>query len=401
MKAIIMCAGKSTRTMPLTVGKPKPLLKILDKSIIQHNLKQLEGLVNEVIIIVGFEKDKIKEHIGQKYKTIKVNYVEQTQQLGTGHAVLVCEKEINKDERFIVMNGDDLYSKIDIMSLIASGLGALGKKVEDTSKYGIITVNKDSELVNLVEKPKEEIKGVANIGLYLLDCRIFQYLKKTKKSERGEIELTSGLLDYVKGEKIKFKITEIKDYWLPLVFPWSYLEANVFFLKRISNWKKKGKIGQNVALEGDVFIEEGSIIKPFTTIEGPAYIGKNCEIGPYAHIRPDTIILDNCRIGKTEIYDAVVMQGTTSKHTAYLGHSVIGENVNIGAGTITADYRHDGKNHITLINGNKVDSGRRKLGAFIGDNVKTGIGTIIYPGRKLWPNTTTLPGEVISEDKIN
>ena len=66
-----------------------------------------------------------------------------------------------------------------------------------------------------------------------------------------------------------------------------------------------------------------------------------------------------------------------------------------------ADYRHDGKNNPSLINGKKIDTGRRKLGAFIGDNVNTGIGTLIYPGRKLWPNTTTLPGEIVKKDKIN
>ncbi len=94
------------------------------------------------------------------------------------------------------------------------------------------------------------------------------------------------------------------------------------------------------------------------------------------------------------------MDNTTSKHTSYAAHSVIGEHVNIGAGTITADYRHDGKNNITIVNGNKIDTGRRKLGAFIGDNVNTGIGTLIYPGRKLWPGTYTSPGEIVKIDKV-
>jgi len=100
-----------------------------------------------------------------------------------------------------------------------------------------------------------------------------------------------------------------------------------------------------------------------------------------------------------ELCDVVVMDNAKSKHTSYAAHSVIGENVNIGAGLITADFRHDGNNHTTLINGQKIDSGRRKLGAFIGDNVKTGIGTLIYPGRKLWPNTVTMPGEIVKKDK--
>ena len=101
-----------------------------------------------------------------------------------------------------------------------------------------------------------------------------------------------------------------------------------------------------------------------------------------------------------ELYDVLVMDNTTSKHTSYVAHSVIGENVNIGAGTITADYRHDGKNNMTIVNDKKIDSGRRKLGAFFGDGVHTGIGTLIYPGRKLWPSVGTLPGEIVKVDKV-
>jgi bifunctional UDP-N-acetylglucosamine pyrophosphorylase/glucosamine-1-phosphate N-acetyltransferase len=94
------------------------------------------------------------------------------------------------------------------------------------------------------------------------------------------------------------------------------------------------------------------------------------------------------------------MKNSTAKHFSYIGHSVIGEDVNIAAGTVTSDYRHDGKEHTTMINGRKIGTNRRKLGAFIGDNVRTGINTSIYPGRKIWPGMFTLPGEIVKEDKM-
>jgi bifunctional UDP-N-acetylglucosamine pyrophosphorylase/glucosamine-1-phosphate N-acetyltransferase len=95
------------------------------------------------------------------------------------------------------------------------------------------------------------------------------------------------------------------------------------------------------------------------------------------------------------------MDKATAKHNSYIGHSVIGENCNIACGTVTADYRHDSKSNTTLVQGKKIDTGRRKLGAFIGDNVRTGIGTLIYPGRKIWPNKSTLPGQVVKEDIVD
>jgi len=160
-----------------------------------------------------------------------------------------------------------------------------------------------------------------------------------------------------------------------------------------------GKIEPNVTIKGNVFVGKGTLIKSGTYIEGPVYIGNDCEIGPNAFIRKDTVIMDMVRT-RAEIVDSVLMEGVAAKHNCYIGHSVIGENVNIGAGTISADYRHDAKNNITIVNGKKVDSKRRKLGAFIGNNVNTGIGTLIYPGRKIWPNLGTLPGEIVTKDKI-
>ena len=92
------------------------------------------------------------------------------------------------------------------------------------------------------------------------------------------------------------------------------------------------------------------------------------------------------------------MDGSKIPHLSYIGDSVIGENVNLGAGTITANLRHDNGNIKSMIKEKLIDTKRRKFGAVIGDNVHTGINTSIYPGRKIWPGKTTLPGEVIKKD---
>ena len=183
-------------------------------------------------------------------------------------------------------------------------------------------------------------------------------------------------------------------------YPWEFLSANTTLLKDIKkDIDKSVVIEDNVTIKGEVIIGKGTIIKAGSYIEGPVIIGEDCIIGPMAHIRPDMSIADNCTIGKTEAFDCIIMKGTVSKHHAYLGHSLLGEDVNVGAFTVTADYRHDGQEHVVKVGKKKVESGRRKVGAFIGDHARLAISTSIYPGRKIAANGTTLPGEVVKEDQ--
>ncbi len=393
MKAVIMAAGKGERCYPLTLTRPKPMLKIMDKTVLEHNLEQINGLVDEAIIVVGYKKEMIKEKFKKKYKKIKITFVEQEKQLGTGHALMQAEKFING--KFILMNGDDLFSRTDIEKCLLHDYAILGQEVKDPERFGIIYCDKKI-LKNIVEKSENPKSGFANIGLYILDDRIFEILKNMKKTKRNEYEITTAINEFAKIRKIFCE--KVRDYWLPITYPWNYLEANVFMLNRIKKTQINGKIEQDVTIKGKVFVGDGTIIKSGSYIEGPVYIGDDCEIGPNAFIRKDTIIMDMVRT-RAEIVDSVLMEGVTAKHVCYLGHSVIGENSNIGASTISADYRHDTKENMTVVNGKKVNTHRRKLGSFIGDNVNTGIGTLIYPGRKIWPNLGTLPGEIVLKDK--
>ncbi|MBN2457804.1 NTP transferase domain-containing protein [Candidatus Woesearchaeota archaeon] len=391
MKAVMMVAGKSTRTHPLTVTRPKPLLKVLNKTIIEHNLDQLSGIVNEVVIIVGYRKDMIIEHLGSSYKGMRLTYIEQKEQLGTGHALQIAEKHAGK--RFIVMYGDDIYSGKDIMLISKVDNSVLAKKVENPENFGVFVTEGD-RLVRVIEKPKEFVSDLANVGCFMLTDDIFPYLKKVKKSVRGEYEITDALS--MLAEEQKVTVVPAKDYWFPIGYPWNLLEANAYLLKSIKQ-DIKGEVEDNVTIKGNVIIGKGTVVRSGTYIEGPVIIGEDCQIGPSAYIRPDTAIGDRCKF-RGEAFDMIMMDDSVAKHNCYIGHSVLGVDVNIGAGTITSDYRHDGKSNMTIVNGKKIDSGRRKLGSFMGDHVRTGINTSIYPGRKLWPNTGTLPGSVVKKD---
>ncbi len=392
IKAVILAAGRSTRTYPLTVTRPKPLLKVANRTIIEHNLDQLSGLVDEVAIIVGFKKEMIMEKLGMEYKGMKITYIIQKEQTGTGSALFQAKDFI--EDRFIMLYGDDIYSSADLRAAISKKYCVLAKKVPDPQNFGVFET-RGKYMKTIVEKPEEFVSDLANCGAFVLDRSVFDI--SLEKTERGEFEAT----DYLAGfaEKHDVEVVIVKDYWFPIVYPWSLLDANSHFLSLMKG-RIEGVVEDGAVLKGEVVVGRGTVIKSGTYIEGPVLIGENCTIGPNTYIRPDTTIGNNCNI-RAEMFDAIIFDDTTAKHDSYIGHSVLGYDVNIGAGTITSDYRHDGKNHITVVNGRKIDSGRRKLGSFMGDHVRTAIHTSIYPGRKIWPYTGTLPGQIVKKDLMD
>ena len=182
-------------------------------------------------------------------------------------------------------------------------------------------------------------------------------------------------------------------------YPWDFIRANELYVAALAGDSIHGEIHPNAVIDGTLHLGLGTRILPGVFIEGNVVIGANCKIGPNCYIRGNTSIGDNCHIGQSvEIKNCLILSNTNVGHLSYIGDSVLGEKVNLGAGTTTSNLRHDGKNHRSLVNGELIDTGRRKFGAIIGDGVHTGINTSIYPGRKLWPNTTTRPGEIVQKD---
>lgn len=261
MQAVILAAGESTRTYPLTLEKPKPLLKIAGKSIIEHNLEQLKGLVDEVILVV--KGDDIKNALGDKFKGLKLTYVEQKEQLGTGHAVLQA-KDVLKN-RFVVLVGDDLFHKDDIKKCLNHRYAVLTKKVKEPEIFGVFVV-KDKRVQSIVEKPKEFVSDLANTGLYVFDKKIFDFT--LEKSERGEYEITD-YINFLVKHAIVFCET-VERYWIPIGYPWDLLEAN----RTIG---KGNSIGKNCKIEGDV--KDSVIMDNTTIVEGSivesSVIGEN------------------------------------------------------------------------------------------------------------------------------
>lgn len=396
MQAIIMCAGKGVRMHPLTINTPKPLLKVANIPILTYTLEQLEGLVDEVIVIIGYKKGQIKAAY-RDYSKLKLTFVEQKEQLGTGHALMIAKEHMTDD--FLILNGDDLYAKEDMKKLIVHDQAVLVMKHPEPRRFGVYEfreVNGKRVATNIVEKPEDPKSNLINIGCYKFKKDVINY--EIKKSPRGEYELTDFVGALIKDGKDV--ILENAEKWIPLGYPWDMLKGNAALLEGQSE-RIKGEVEQNVMIKGNVQIGKGTVVKAGTYIEGPVRIGSGCTIGPNAYLRPSTTIGNDCKIGfEVEIKNSIIGDRACIPHLAYIGDSVLGNDVNFSAGCVTANYRFDAGRIRSSVNGEIVDIGTNKFGTILGDNVKLGVRTIIYPGRKIWPGKTTLPGAIIKEDIV-
>ncbi len=381
----------------MTLTKPKPLLKVAGCAILEHNLTQLEGLADEAILVVGYKSEMIENFLKDKFGKIKIKYVRQNEALGNADALRQVEKLING--KFILMFGDDLYSGKDIRNLLKYKNAMLAQKVKNPENFGVLKVKGDV-FCEVVEKPKEFISDLVNIGCFVFSKGIFSVMDKINLSQRNEYELTDAYNLLAKKERIK--VVQVEDYWIPLTYPWNLLEANEFILSKIKPIiNKKSTIEKGAVLKDKVSVGANTIIKSGSYIEGPVMIGENCVIGPNCYLRAFTVIGNNSHIGNAvEIKNSFIGDNTNVAHLSYVGDSIIGDNCNLGAGTITANLRHDWKNIKCMVKGELKDTSRQKLGVIMGDNCKTGIHTSFYSGVKIGAGCMTLPGEVVKRDLI-
>ncbi|QLH74702.1 MAG: NTP transferase domain-containing protein [Methanomassiliicoccales archaeon] len=389
MKALVLAAGEGTRLRPLTTNTPKPLLNVAGRPYLAHLFKALKASgVDDIVLLVGWKGGRIKEHFGNgEREGLKISYLEQKERLGTANAIGTAEGHI--DEDFICINGDVLIFEKDIKAALdlyhRTGNAVVGAvEVPDPSRFGVIR-EKDGRFEGIVERPKEPVGKLVNAGMMVFKKDIFSYIARTKRSRRGEYEITDTLNDYSKHNDLA--VLRLQDEWLDVGMPWDLLKANEVLLSRMKG-EIKGEVEAGAVLKGMVVVEEGAVIKSGSYIEGPAFISKGCEIGPNCYIRGSTSLAEGVKIGASvEVKNSVIMAGTHIPHHNYVGDSVIGERCNFGAGTKVANLRFDNMNVKVSIKGEMVDTGLRKLGVIMGDGVKTGINSMIEPGAMIYEDS--------------
>ena len=407
MKAIILTAGEGTRMRPLTTTRPKTMLITGGKPLIQYNIESLRDAgIKDITLVVGYKKEVIEDYFGDGSDFgVKINYAVQDGQLGTAHAIGSAEKYI--DESFIVLNGDIIVSYDLIRNLIEKYATRTSNNVksvmtlitvDDPSSYGVVSMVND-KINEIVEKPEKEEapSNLANAGIYLFSTEIFDAIRKTELSQRGEYEITDSLaIELAEGWEILGLISNEK--WMDVGRPWELLNCNEDFLKKMEE-NIEGDIEDNVTIKGPLHLGKNSTIRSGCYIEGPVFIGEDCDVGPNTYLRPYACLCNDVNVGNAvEIKNSIIMDHTNVNHLSYVGDSVIGVDCNLGAGTNLANLRFDDKNVKVTIKGERVDSGRRKLGAIFGDGVKTGINTSVNPGVKIGNGTFINAGCVIYKD---
>ena len=388
MKAIILAAGEGSRMRPLTYTRPKVMLPIANKPILEHLLIEARKAgIGEFVFIVGYHDEQVRDYFGNGEKWgVTIDYCTQKKQLGTADALKMTEGLV--DGNFLVMNGDIIVSQKDIRSLAKRSDNTLSVvEVEDSQDWGVVELS-EGKVVHIYEKVEKPPSHMANVGLYLFTPDIFDAISQTSKSLRGEYEITDSIqLMINKGVRISCQKIS---YWLDLSYPWDLLPANESLLVEIKA-QNLGEVEENVVIKDGVSIDKNTVVRSGSYIVGPVIIGQDCDIGPNCYIRPYTSIGDNCHIGSAvEVKNCIIMKGSKIPHQNYVGDSIIGEQCNFGAGTKIANLRLDKKN----ITAASIDTKRRKLGAIIGDRVETGINACINVGSMIGNNTHIGPGAI-------
>jgi len=404
LKAVILTAGEGTRMRPLTLTRPKTMLPVAGKPIIQYNIEALRDAgIKEILMIVGYQENMVRDYFKDgKDLGVKISYITQQSRLGTAHAIGFAREFIK--EQFIVLNGDIIIDPLLLNDLIQKYSDFNAKsmmvltEVEDPCSFGVVMLN-GNKVTEIIEKPEagEAPSNLINTGIYVFDPDIFSCIEKTPESSRGEYEITDSLkIQMEEGKKVAGVVSNKK--WIDIGKPWELLKINEDFLNNMES-KIEGDVEKGATLEGMVVLGKGSIIRAGSYIQGPVHIGENCDVGPNCYLRKYTFLGKNVRVGNAvEIKNSIIMDHTNVNHLSYIGDSIIGSRCNIAAGTNIANLRFDDKKIKLNIKGEKVDSGRRKFGVVFADGVKTGINSSFNPGVTVGCNSSIGAGAVIHQD---
>jgi glucose-1-phosphate thymidylyltransferase len=333
LKGIILHGGHGTRLRPLTHTGPKQLLPIANKPMSQYCIESLRdaNITDIAIIIGGIGVNKVQEYYGNGEKFgVKITYILQDHPKGIAHAIHLC-KDFIGEQKFVVFLGDNILKRsisdyANEFQKSNSSATILLCEVDNPTQFGIADV-KEGVIKKIMEKPKDPPTNLAVTGIYFLTPTIFNIIDRLKPSWRGELEITDAL-QMLLEENHKITYHTVTDYWKDTGTPHDIIHANEVILKDMKPYFY-GKKDEDVIVEGNVMIGEGTIIKSGARIVGPVIIGKNCKIGSGAHIGPNTSVGDDSNLVICNIEDSIIMVGCTIDCDIKIRKSIISYNSEI------------------------------------------------------------------------
>lgn len=399
IKAVILAAGKGTRMKSETT--PKVLHQIMGKTLLGYVLDNVKNFVSEEYVIVGHHAQEVENFVKSNYKNAKT--VLQSPQLGTGHAVsMVCPDLQNYDGLVLILCGDTplvqeetLKKFVEYHKSQNSDITVMSTLFDNPTGYGRIIREQDNSLQCIVEEkdanPEQKAVKEVNAGIYCLNWgKIKDAFGQLKSNNaQGEYYLTD-IISWGKTKSLKVNayILENSDEIYGINSRLNLAQAAKMMNHR--NLERYMINGVTIVdpdstwISEDTEIGQDSIVYPFTYIEGKNTIGKSCKIGPCAHFRGNVEVCDNVKVGNfVEVKKAKISSNTNVGHLSYIGDSELGEYVNIGAGTITANY-----NPLT----------KEKTKTILKDNVKIGSNTVLVAPITVEEGANIGAGTVVTKD---
>jgi glucose-1-phosphate thymidylyltransferase len=376
MKAVILAAGEGSRLKPFTVTRPKVMIPVGNKPVLEYVIDALqESGIIDVVMIVGYKREKIMDYFGDGHRWgVNIVYVEQFQQLGTAHALRQVSHLIN--DRFLVVNGDTIIDASAIKEIIRVSSGDAAMLTVTVAKapqqYGVVQVQ--NKLVKaILEKPKgEDVSNVVNAGVYSFSPIIFNFLESMEISERGEYEITDAIKKML-AEGYAVKSVHTNPTWMDALYLWNLLDMNAAIIAR-QKANIRGKVEDGARIVGPVTIGENSVIMSGSYVVGPVVIGDNCDIGPNSVILPGTSIGSNCTIESfSRVSNSILMNNVKVASFNNISSSILGEGVSTGSHMIVEASETRVEMDDVLMKAN--------MGAAIGDNTEIHGRVLIKPGK--------------------
>jgi bifunctional UDP-N-acetylglucosamine pyrophosphorylase/glucosamine-1-phosphate N-acetyltransferase len=421
INAIILAAGKGSR---MNSTKPKVLQTLSDKTLLEHVLMQAQALCSQVFVVVGFGGNQVR----QSFKDDSINWVEQAEQLGTGHAVQQAMPYIDDDSISLVLYGDvPLIEQSTLEKLTTqaqkNGVALLSVILENPTGYGRI-IRQNNQIQAIIEQKDANIEQLkiceVNTGIMAVDSGLLKtYLSNVDSNNtQGEFYLTDIIAMAVGAGKTVASVIAENEFEVAGVNDKMQLAAleKTFQQNQASQFMQQGltlrdsarfdcrgylsfgqdcEIDVNVVIEGDVSLGNNTTIAPNCIIKNAkigdnvailpnslienAVIGDGASIGPFARIRPETKIGNNAKIGNfVEVKKSTIGKGSKISHLSYVGDTVMGAEVNIGAGVITCNYDGTNKHQTTIGDGAFIGSDSQLIAPLvIGKNALIGAGSTI------------------------
>jgi len=375
MKAVVLAAGKGQRLWPLTENRPKPMIPVANKPILEHIVETLEAAsIEEAILVVGSNRERVQNYFGDGHeRDIEISYIVQEQQLGTGHALLQAESQIG--ESFIALNGDriinaDLIERIWDQHVDTEDPVIGVKRIDNPSQYGVVDID-EGDVTGIKEQPHPRLttSDFINVGVYAFSPDIFPAIRRTES--HGEQALTDTLADLIDSQQVH--VTQYQGMWLDVSEPWDLLTVNDALISYEGPPETSPtNVDASAVVAEAAIVGDGVAVHPQAAVLQGVTLGDNVRVGPGA-VLENTVVLSDAKIGAgTVVTDCIVGANAT-----------IGPNTTIEGGSADVVLNDAVHHDVTF-------------GGLIGDNVDVGGNATIETGSIIGNDTTIEGGSVVS-----